>query len=83
MLVGPVIRHGIVQGAHVVPHQHVTHGPAVTVLVLGLQLMFGKKGQNTITVCFRQFIDASSILTPFAEKFWKTNSLNTTSSTEY
>ena len=43
MLVRPIVGDRVVQGADVVPHQHVTLGPAVRVLVLRLELV-GEQG---------------------------------------
>src|SRR5687768_14760413 len=50
VLVWLVVGHGVVDGADVVPHEHVPHAPAVGVLVLVLGLVLEQPGQHLVAL---------------------------------
>src|SRR5215472_11054390 len=61
MFVFSVIRHGIVQRAEIVPHEHVTFRPVMYKSVLGLELMGEKKIQQFLALLLGNIVDAHRI----------------------
>jgi hypothetical protein len=58
VLVRPVVGDRVVQGADVVPHQHVTFGPAVRVLILRLELVREQGLEHALALSLVELVDA-------------------------
>src|ERR1700722_17742182 len=58
VLVGAVIGVGVVQGADIVPQQHVVFAPAMDVPVLILQLVLEQEVQHLVALALGQLVDA-------------------------